>query len=146
MKSKAFYGRTAILLIFLFSSVNLSQTIGKIYKSDEANKLFGNVIDAISFPQSDLLQIANNTQNYLLFSLSNGELTILGDMRLVLYPVGKTVDSNEVFYVYSKSKVAELLKQSPSDKVIFEARQKTLTLSSGTSTLEEALLCPPFCP
>ncbi|NJD22585.1 MAG: hypothetical protein FIA82_07950 [Melioribacter sp.] len=132
--------------IFLFSTVSFSQTVGKIYSKEEANTLFGNVIDSASVSLCDLISAINQNQNYVMFQIINGELIILGDGRKVLYPVGKNVDPNEVFALYSKSKVVELLCLSSGNTVAVEKRQSHLTVTFGLNTLEESWLCPPFCP
>lgn len=146
MNRNAFIIPAAILIVFLFSSISSSQVVGKIYSQDDANKLFGDVLGTVTMNRSELLPILSQTQNYVMFRVADDELMILGDGRKVLYPIGNSVNPNDVFYVVSKSKVTELLNLSASIKVNFEVRQKTQTVTSGTFTLEEALLCPPFCP
>lgn len=134
-----------IFYFFLFSTVSFSQTIGKIFSKEEANTLFGNVIDSTSVSLCDLISAINQTQNYVMFQIINGELIILGDGRKVLYPVGKTVDPKEVFTLYSKSKVIELLCLSSGNTVEVEKRQSHLTVTFGLNTLEYGEPCPPYC-
>ena len=131
--------------IFLFSTACFSQTVGKIYGKEEANALFGNVIDSTSISLCDLISAINQTQNYVMFQIINGELIILGDGREVLYPVDKIVDPKEVFALFSKSKVVELLSLSSGNLVTVEKRQSHLTVTFGLNTLEEGWPCPPMC-
>jgi len=131
--------------IFLFSTVSFSQTVGKIYSKEEANTLFGNVIDSTSVSLCDLISTINQTQNYVMFQIISGELIILGDGRKVLYPVGKTVDPKEVFTLFSKSKVVELLCLGSGNTVTVEKRKDHLTITFGLNTLEFGEPCPPFC-
>lgn len=142
--------KSKVLFVFfyiLFTSViGYSQTIGKIFSKEEANNLFGNVIESVSINKSDLISVLNQTQNYIMFQLNGGELIILGDGRNVLSPIGKIVSSNEVFALFSKSKVAELVNLGSGYTVIVEKRLNHLTMTFGLFTLEESMWCPPFCP
>lgn len=131
--------------IFLFSTVSFSQTVGKIFSQEEANNLFGDVIESVPINLCDLISAINQTQNYVMFQIIRGELIILGDGRKVLYPVGKNVDSKEVFALFSKSKVMELICLAGGNAVTVEKRQSHLTVTFGLNTLEESWPCPPFC-
>ncbi len=131
--------------IFLFSTVSFSQTVGKIFSQEEANNLFGNVIESIPINLCDLISVLNQTQNYIMFQINNGELIILGDGRKILYPIGKNVDPKEVFALYSKSKVIELLCLGSGNTVAVEKRQSHLTVTFGLNTLEFSEWCPPIC-
>ena len=138
-----------LLVIFftlLFSTVSFSQTVGKIISQAEANNLFGGVIESAPISLCDLISVLNQTQNYIMFQINSGELVILGDGRKVLYPAGRNVDSKEVFALYSKSKVIELLCSGGGNIVTVEKRQSHLTVTFGLNTLEFSSWCPPFCP
>lgn len=131
--------------IFLFSTVSFSQTVGKIYSKEKANTLYGNVIDSTSVSLCNLISAINQTKNYVMFQIINGELIILGDGRKVLYPVGKNVSPKEVFALYSKSKMIELLCLGNGNTVTVEKRKDHLTVTFGLNTLEFGEPCPPFC-
>lgn len=146
MNRKVYTVPATIFFVLFFSTISYSQVIGNIFSSGEANKLFGNVIDTVSIAKSEFLPILSQTQNYVMFRISNGELTILGDGRKVLYPAKKNVDTKEIFNLFSKSKVVELLNMDSLTNINIELRQNTLTITYGTNTLEFALWCPPFCP
>ena len=132
--------------VLLFTSISFPQTIGKIFSKMEADSLFGNVIDSISINQSELNSLLNKTENYIMFQINKGKLIILGDGRNVLYPVGKNVNSDEVFALFSKSKVVELLNSGKGTILIFEKRRSHLTITFDLVTLEFSVWCPPFCP
>jgi len=134
------------IFILVFSTVSFSQTIGKIFSKEEADKLFGDVIESTSMSLCDFISNINQTQNYVMFKENNGELIILGDGRKVLYPVGKKVEPEEVFALFSKSIVVELLCLSSGDKITVEKRKEHLTVTYGLNTLEFAEWCPPNCP
>jgi hypothetical protein len=139
----------AILTVFsilLFSTISFSQTIGKIYPKEEANVLFGNIIEFVSINPSELISILNQTENYCMFQVQNKKLIILGDGRKVLYPTGTIVSSNEIFALFSKSKVMELLGSGSGTIITVERRESYLTVTFGLLTLELAVWCPPFCP
>jgi len=80
-----------------------------------------------------------------MFNVNNGELIILGDGRKVLYPAGKVVNSTDVFYVVSKSKVIELLNLGSGTEIFFERRLKVFSITKDMNTLEESQPCPPYC-
>ncbi|MCX6168678.1 MAG: hypothetical protein NTX65_05040 [Ignavibacteriales bacterium] len=126
--------------------MNNSQPIGKIFTKEEANNLFGNVIDSVSIKQGEITSVLNQIQSYIMFQVSNGELVILGEGRKLLYPIVKNVGPDEVFALFSKSKVVELLSSGTGETISIEKRQNHLTVTFGLLTLEEAVWCPPFCP
>ena len=103
------------------------------------------MIDSTSISLCDLISAINQTQNYVMFQIINGELIILGDGREVLYPVDKIVDPKEVFALFSKSKVIELLCLGSGNLVTVEKRQSHLTVTFGLNTLEYGEPCPPYC-
>lgn len=142
-KSKALL---VFFYILLIPAASFPQTVGKVFSREDANNLFGKVIESVSINQSDLISVLNQSQNYIMFQINNGELIILGDGRKVLYPVGKDVNSNNVFALFSKSKVMELLSSRSGNTIAIEKRQNHLTVTFGLLTLEESILCPPFCP
>jgi len=133
------------LCIIFLSTVSYPQTIGQVFSKGAADTLFGNVIESVSITQSDLDSVLNQTQNYIMFQIINGELIILGDGRKVLYPAGKNVGPDEVFSLFSKSKVIELLGLGNGTIIAVEKRQCHLTVTFGSNTLELSWPCPPLC-
>ncbi|MBI3125484.1 MAG: hypothetical protein HYZ10_13890 [Ignavibacteriales bacterium] len=122
-----------------------TQTIGAIFDKAEANKLFDNVIESVKMNRTELDLILSQTNNYVMFNVNNGELTILGDGRKVLYPAGKVINSTDVFYVASKSKVIELLNLGSGTDIFFERRPKVVSITKDMNTLEDVQPCPPDC-
>lgn len=135
-----------IVILTLTTSTCFSQTIGQIFGKEEANTLFGSVLESVTMSQSQLSSIISQTQNYVMFKVSNGNVTILGDGRTVLYPTGATVSSSEVFYLFSKSKLIELFNLSSGTQIYIERRSQTQTITKEQNTLDLAQPCPPFCP
>jgi len=134
------------LLIIFFTTMVQAQELGKIIPKSEADQLFGNVVESTSMTATELKTIITRTSNYVMFRLEDGQITILGDGRAVLYPEGKTVSSDVVFHVYSKSKVSELLGDNPVGMLAYENRTSVFSITYGISTLEYSGLCPPICP
>ena len=118
---------------------------GKIVSKEEADKLFGPVLESKEISVSDLLALVQQTKNSVMFGIINSELHILGDGRKVLHPAGKPVKPEVVFYHYSKEVVLELLNASSNGIAAVEARQDKLTVTCGASTLEWSTFCPPYC-
>jgi hypothetical protein len=131
-------------ILFLVGN-GYSQTVGRIYSKTEANILFGTVIESVQMNVDQFKSIIQQTNTDVMVRVLNGELTILGDGRNVLYPAGKNVGPNEVFRLYSKSRVNELLGLSHENAFSVERRSDTTTITFGSNTLEEALPCPPYC-
>jgi hypothetical protein len=122
-----------------------SQEIGKIYSKADAQAAFGVVKDSVSLSADDLRKILTGTENFVMMKVVNGKVIILGDGRKVLYPPNAKVDATDPFSFFSKSKVLELLKLSDSSTLSFELRKYWITISYGMSTLEDSLICPPWC-
>ena len=121
------------------------EPIGIIYSLTEANNNYGSVITSIEISSSLLTSLFNQTDNYLMFKIMQNNLYILGDSRVVLYPANGTVDSSEVFAVYSKSKVEELIETGRESVTKVEERSEVFSLTNGNYTLEFSQWCPPFC-
>jgi hypothetical protein len=137
------------LISFLFIS-NLSlaqstQVVGKIYTKAEANSLYGPVVKSIELNITLLKSIALKTPQYIMFAIKNNQLFILDNKRNVLYPQGAVISSSDVFHVYSTSLFLQLLSNGISQTASFEERNNVFTVTSGASTMEYSLLCPPYC-
>lgn len=134
-----------ILFISFLSSINYSQEIGQIFDSKEADELFGPVLEKMSINADELKSILSSTDNKIMFRLENNEYTILGDNRKLLYCSDNFVEQNQVFHLYSKSKVIELLNKGNKQTVILENRQNVFSITVGNYTLEKGAPCPPNC-
>jgi len=137
------------LFVFVVSSIfnfMYGQEIGKIYSSSDAENLFGKVTESKSISVGTLENALEKTENYVMFRLFKGSVTILGDNRTLLFSEASYSENNEVFNVFSKSKVMELISLNKEDKCILENRTKTFTLTKGNFTLDLTQPCPPICP
>ena len=119
---------------------------GKIVTKEEADNLFGPVLDSIEISASDLLTLIKQTVNGVLFNIINGELIILGDGRKALMPAGTAVAAEVVFHHYSKEIVLQLINSNSAGPVYVEQRKDKLTVTCGVSTMEWGTDCPPNCP
>ena|ERR1035437_3260891 len=138
---------TIIAAIILICSISYSQDIvGKIYSNTEADSIYGPVLTSVSIPSDQLNNLTNKTTNYLMFRILDGNLTILGDKRIVLYPESAEISQQDVFRYFSVSLIQKLIKDGNSSTISIELRNNgIITITNGNFTLEEGVLCPPFC-
>lgn len=139
--------RSIYFLIFItfLPSIVFSQTYGKIFTKAEADSLYGPVLDR-QLIENDVLEAAlKKTEKVAMFKFMNNKLTILGDERSKILNAEGYADNNEVFHMYSKSKIEELLKLGGNIATFVEYRAKVLTISNGAHTLEMSDPCPPDC-
>ena len=135
-----------ISIIFICSISYPQNIVGKIYTNAEANSLFGPVITSVPISSIQLTNLTFQTTNYLMFRVLNGNLTILGDKRIVLYPVNATISPKDVFRLLSISLIQKLIKDGNSPMTNIEERNNgILTITNGVYTLDYTVLCPPFC-
>jgi len=123
----------------------MGQTTGKIWSKDEAEQLYGEVLQSASMNCKELKNIISGTDENVMFRLLDGNVAILGDGRKVIYPAGASVSAEDVFSRFSKSVVEELLTKSEEETLYVENRKEVLTVTYGESTLELGLPCPPWC-
>lgn len=138
----------AVLIAVVFiCCVSYSQNnVGKIYPKDEANLLFGPAVTVVSIPTVQLNNLTSQSSNYLMFRIFNGNLTILGDNRLVLFPANSVVNPQDVFEYFSISLIRQLISDGNSTVTFVEVRNNGIvTLTSGDYTLETGAFCPPYC-
>ena len=135
----------SLFIIIISSSIVFAQTIGKIYTKDEADKLYGNVIESVQLSVSEINSLLNQSQDKIMFSILKKQLVILGDNRKVLSATTQNISPSDVFAVYSKSKLLELLNYADAKYVYFEKRVNRPTITYGMHTLEEMMICPPIC-
>ena len=135
-----------LLVIFLAcASQSFSQTFGKIFTREEADNMFGKVLQSRPIPTQLVWELLNRTNNYIMFRIENNKVIVLDNKRNVLYPEGIVVNSQDVFTVYEVSVLAELLNLGNSSEVQVEKRSEVLSITSGGYTMEIGALCPPFC-
>lgn len=145
---KIFIQKTLIIILFLLASVQIlpqDGVVGKIIAKDEANRLFGNVTQSVSFSTDQLISLLPEIENYVMFQIINENIYILGEKRDVLFPQDGSVDDNQMFHLLSKSLLLELFAAGKSPVTFIEKRGNVLTISNGDYTLEFTYPCPPFC-
>ncbi|MCB0731551.1 MAG: hypothetical protein KDC88_11000 [Ignavibacteriae bacterium] len=141
---KNFFMLLSILFLMTINQ-SFSQEYGKIFSKNEADKLFGVVYKSQNIKKDVLISALQNTSKVVMFKLENNFLTILGDEREVLFSSGSFTDKNQVFRLFSKSKVEELLRLGNDVNCFVEDRERVLTVTNGDYTLEVSVPCPPTC-
>jgi hypothetical protein len=82
-----------------------------------------------------------------MFRILNGNLTILGDKRTVLFPIGTNISSQDVFRYFSISLIQKVINVGNGSMTFIELRKNgIITITNGLQTMEEAAQCPPACP
>ncbi|MDR3627516.1 MAG: hypothetical protein P4L45_11815 [Ignavibacteriaceae bacterium] len=128
------------------SASDTTKIIGTIFTKAEADSLFGPVQYSDTMRTEVLMQLVNKSPQYLMFSFLDGKANILNSSREVIYGTLGTVKAEQVFKLFSSSKVQELITTGVEDITIIELRTNALTLTNGTIVLEEGSPCPPKCP
>ncbi|MFZ1289594.1 MAG: hypothetical protein WAR79_05875 [Melioribacteraceae bacterium] len=134
-----------ILFSVILSKFVFSQEIGEIFTKVEAEEMFGKVLEEQSITTDVLKNVLKNTINSVMFNVNNSELTILGDNRKALYFTDSYSENNEIFHLFSKSKLEELLNLGNKEICLFQKREKAFTIENGHFILEYSLPCPPVC-
>jgi len=134
-----------LLLFFILLTIQLFSQ-GKILSKENADQIFGPVLLSHEIPTETLKNFTYQSVNVIMFKLMNNDLYILDNNRNVLLPLGVTINSTEVFSMYSVTIVQQLLSNGNSPFTTVEKRKDVLTITNGMFTLEYSLLCPPFCP
>lgn len=134
-----------LLLFFILLTIQLFSQ-GKILSKENADQIFGPVLLSHEIPTETLKSFTYQSVNVIMFKLMNNDLYILDNNRNVLLPLGVTINSTEVFSMYSVTIVQQLLSNGNSPFTTVEKRKDVLTITNGMFTLEYSLLCPPFCP
>ena len=135
-----------ISIIFICSISYPQNIVGKIYTNAEANSLFGPVITSVPISSIQLTNLTLKTTNYLMFRVLNGNLTILADKRILLYPMSETVNPQDIFRYVSISVIRNIIKDGNSPTTYIEVRNNgIITLTNGIYTLDNGVVCPPFC-
>lgn len=149
--------KTRFLTVYLFCLFVLvsslgnfyAQTVaGKIFTKDEADKLFGPVLESYTMSAEQFSTLLNKSGNAVMFSFSSNNLHILDAKRNVLFSNGqvRVFSSSEVLKYYSVSVAQELLSKGKSSVIVIEKREKVLSITNGVYTMEDAVDCPPWCP
>ncbi len=134
-----------LLILCLASTSTLSQTYGEIFTNTEANQNFGPVLESVPLLASTLQRLLNQTDNYIMFKIIDGNVIILDYQRNVIYPIGESISSTDVYTVFNVSAMNKLLSLGNKSKVFIEQRSSVLSVSYGGYTLEVGSFCPPIC-
>ncbi len=117
---------------------------GEIFTAEKANELFGKVDQSVQISTSELTSRMTLTEEHLMFRVENSKLNILGDHRQALLTKYELKDG-DVYHMFSKAKVKELLSSGGAATTYIEMRGDVLTVTNGFYTLEVSMLCPPIC-
>ncbi len=122
----------------------MGKVVGKIFKKDEADKLYGKVLKSVKIETSNTKAILKNAGEYVMFKFEGDNLIIFSDRNKTIHGT-YTTKASDVLYVYSKSKVEEVMKEGAESETYFEQRKEVFTVTNGGYTLELVDRCPPFC-
>ena len=120
-------------------------TYGKIFSALDANKDFGPVQNSIQLPVSVIKPLIAITGTSIMFKIINNQVVILDSQRNVIYPPSYTLDSNEVFSLYTTSILEDLLNQGSGQNIEIQERTSVLSIGYGDKVMEMSTLCPPDC-
>jgi hypothetical protein len=128
---------------------------GKIFTKEEADKLFGPVLESTKFSMAEFKKLLAKTNLCIMFKYEPGKLYIFDKKRNVIYPEGDTrkFSSADVLKLYSLSVVEELINKTAQDskvdgddEVEVERREEVVSTSTTVYTMEVGTECPPYCP
>jgi hypothetical protein len=145
MKVSIFSFSFCLFFILILSQINNAQTVGTIFSKEEADKNFGPVLSSVSISSSELKTLIGKAEEYVMFNVKDGKLSILRENRALLYPDGSRVNADEKYAVYSKSKVEELLNIGKAGTTVVEQRKDVISITNGQQTMEIGSWCPPIC-
>ncbi|OGU59222.1 MAG: hypothetical protein A2V66_11390 [Ignavibacteria bacterium RBG_13_36_8] len=138
------------IIIFTITGSTFAQgklgVVGKIYTKTEANSLYGSVLQSVNIDTKVLKSALDRVGDYVMFKIKDGKLVLTNEYKASLTSEYVNITSDETMYLYSKSKVLELLNSSGQPVTTVELRSEVLTITNGATTLEFAALCPPICP
>ncbi|MHB8581363.1 MAG: hypothetical protein ACYDA4_16080 [Ignavibacteriaceae bacterium] len=148
MKKSQILSISVLFSLFLLVTSTYSQvqgTVGKLYTKDQANQLFGPVLSSQTISASALLALVQKCPQYIMFNIINGQLFVLNANRSVLSGPTAAVSPTQVFHFCSSSMILSLLQTSGATTINVELRQNKLTITAGSQTLEDLMVCPPTC-
>lgn len=124
--------------------------LGKVLSDRESiyfYNAFGTVTQTIKMSSELFTSLLNNSEENILLKVKDGDIQILDDYRTELYPSNNAIDPEEVFFIFSKEKLLELLSVGNSSEITFEILKdsKNISVRSGEFMLSEMVPCPPFC-
>jgi len=147
MKSRKVFVAVLFMLFtsLCFAQLEKGKVVGEVMSLEEGLSRFGTVTQEVGFETSKLSSLLAQVKEYVMFNIVNGKVVVLDDARNVLYPSGVTVRDEDVFHLYSKSKVQELINLGGSQETSFQFRGDVFTVVNGNTLLECSDHCPPIC-
>jgi len=136
---------TLTISLVLINATN-AQPYGQIFTNQEADTKFGPVLTSITFSKEDIQNFLTQTNNYIMFRIVNNSVIVLDNHRMPLYPSNITMNSTDVFALYSTSVLDELLSLGNNEIIYIEQRNNVLSVTNGGYTMEVSGYCPPVCP
>ena len=119
--------------------------MGKIITVKQAENELGKVTEKIDIKSEKVLSWLDSENEKLMFLLKDKSLFVQGKSRNIIYSTSEYVESEDVFHVFTKTKINELLNLGGDDLTIFENRSSVFSILNGKFTLDYLLPCPPFC-
>lgn len=128
---------------------------GEIFTRAEADKLYGPALESVKFKLSEFKNIIAKTEGYIMFKYEPGKLYIFDSKRNLIYSNAGDPKFGplEVLKIYSMSVVSKLIETAENGaapdaepEVEVEKRDKVVTTSTSSETMEVAGDCPPDCP
>ena len=124
-------------------------TYGVIFTKQQADQDYGLPLESIPIPAETFRLLLNQTSNYIMFRIENGNLFVLDNNRNLIYPqIDSNIQPTDECIVYSLSVIDQLLGSSgiPGINVNVERRSSVLSVTYGDKTMETGANCPPYCP
>ena len=149
---------TSIILVILFALGSANPVaaqgklgkVGKIFKVEEANALFGKVTSKRIINTSFLKRVLKKADHYVRLKLNNKFLTIFEDTKDMdafnsRFSVTAITADDSPEHLISVETVDELITLGGSETTTIEMRGDVLTVTNGAYTLEMTVGCPPWC-
>jgi hypothetical protein len=139
--------KTSLALFLLLSGLTFSQqVVGKIYSKQEADNLYGPVLSSVQIKSTTLTGLLSNSTNYIMFRIINGSAYIVDNNRHPLYSGSFSVNTTDVYRVFSISSIYKLLQNGNSPMTFIESRSNgVISITNGVFTMEYGNTCPPWC-
>jgi len=135
------------LIIFSFFLITSINAQGIIYSKQEADFIYGPVLNFNEIQSILLQKYCSNTDGELMFRIQDNTLIILNSSRDQLYPGGFQVSPSDVFRVFSVGLIQQIISNGNSSTTMVELRaNEIISLTNGEYTLEYGGECPPYCP
>ncbi len=157
-----------LIVVFAITSTLFAQ--GKLYTPEEADQLFGQVVETVPMGlenllaalESNPLKFGDSGENMLntaspsgdsdvvMFRIMDGDIVVLDGARRSLYnptSLDFTDQKDTVFYVYGRDAIETLAREGGGRTLNFQNRENgAFSISSGSWVLKSVPECPDECP